>query len=558
MRSLVVGGAGFIGSHLVERLAARGPVTVLDDLSVGRRRFLAGPLARGQAELVVGSALDLDLLVKHANEKDLVVHLAANPEARWGLEDTRRDLEQGTITTYNVLEAIRRSSGAGRASGFLFSSSGTVYGETQSACGELDLGHLPISLYGASKLACEAMISAFSECFGIRATIVRFGNVVGPRGTHGAALDFLKKLKTTPTELEVLGDGSQSKPYLHVTDCVDGMLFAFDNQPDRLGVYNLAPPDATTVARIAERCIAASPYPTAKIRYTGGDRGWPGDVPRSRMKPDKLAALGFRVRHTSDEAVDLAIRALAREVFGDGAEAAIPSMQAVVLCGGLATRMLPMTTSVPKVLLPVAGRPFLDHLVARLRSSGFVRIVLCAGHLADAVEVEARALGRDILVLRDGPELLGTAGALAAAAPHLDGTFLVTYGDSYLPFDYAGPLRTLSRDPSALGCMAVWKNDGALEPSNAAVRDGRVIRYDKTRAAGAPPLDHIDYGAIALRREALAQIGDAGLTGLDELCARLARQGSLLAHVVEERFYEIGSPAGLAALEAHLAPKGNP
>ncbi len=315
MKSLVVGGAGFIGSHLVEALVGRGPVTVLDDLSVGQRAFIAGPIDRGQAELVVGSALDIDLVERVVAGRDLVVHLAANPEARWGLEDTRRDLEQGTITTYNVLEAMRRQ----RTPAFLFSSSGTVYGEAPGACGEMDLGHLPISLYGASKLACEAMIAAFVECFDLRATILRFGNVVGPRGTHGAALDFFKKLEKSPQELEVLGDGSQSKPYLHVSDCVAGMLFAFDRQPDRLGVFNLAPPDATSVRSIAERCVAASPYPSASIRYTGGDRGWRGDVPRSRMKPDKLAALGFRVRHTSDEAVDLAVRALAREVFGRGA-----------------------------------------------------------------------------------------------------------------------------------------------------------------------------------------------------------------------------------------------
>jgi UDP-glucose 4-epimerase len=311
VRSLVVGGAGFIGSHLVEALAMRGHVTIFDDLSVGRRDFVAGPIDRGDAELVVANALDLAALERVMPGHDLVVHLAANPEARWGLEDTRRDLDLGTLTTYNVLEAMRRT----KVPALVFSSSGTVYGEAPGACGEMDLGHLPISLYGASKLASEAMIAAFVECFGIRATIARFGNVVGPRGTHGAALDFFKKLRATPDELEVLGDGTQSKPYLHVSDCVAGLLFAFDNQPDPLGVYNLAPPDATSVRQIAELCVARSPYPTARIRYTGGDRGWRGDVPRSRMLPDKLAALGFRVRHTSDEAVGLAVEALAREVF---------------------------------------------------------------------------------------------------------------------------------------------------------------------------------------------------------------------------------------------------
>jgi len=312
VRSVVVGGAGFIGSHMVDRLVERGPVTVYDNLSIGSRAFVAGHLESGRATLVEGDALDLERLTDALRGHDLVVHLAANPEARWGLERTRLDLEQGTIATYNVLEAMRRAA-VGR---LVFASSGTVYGDTERVCGEDDLGALPISLYGASKLACEALVSAFVECFGLSAWIFRFGNVVGPRGTHGAALDFLKKLQQSTTELEVLGDGRQAKPYLHVTDCVDGMLHGFDGASASLNVYNLAPPDVTTVARIAELCVAASPYPSARIRYTGGNRGWPGDVPRSRMDPGKLASLGFRVRHTSDKAVQLAVEALAREVFG--------------------------------------------------------------------------------------------------------------------------------------------------------------------------------------------------------------------------------------------------
>ena len=312
LRSLVVGGAGFIGSHLVDRLVERGPVTVYDNLSVGRREFIRAPLADGRATLIEADALDLDRLAAAAEGHDVLFHLAANPEARWGLERTRLDLEQGTIATYNALEAARRAS----VPRLVFASSGTVYGETPRVCAEGDLGELPISLYGASKLAGEAMISAFVECFGLRAWIYRFGNVVGPRGTHGAALDFLRKLRDTKTELEVLGDGLQSKPYLYVSDCADGILFGLDHAGARLNVHNLAPLDVTSVARIAELCVAASPYKDAVIRYTGGDRGWPGDVPRSRMDPGKLAALGFRVRYSSDDAVRMAVEALADEVFG--------------------------------------------------------------------------------------------------------------------------------------------------------------------------------------------------------------------------------------------------
>ncbi len=231
-------------------------------------------------------------------------------------------------------------------------------------------------------------------------------------------------------------------------------------------------------------------------------------------------------------------------------------MQAVVLCGGLATRMLPATERVPKVLLEVGGRPFLHHVVARLRAAGFVEIVLCAGHLGDAIEVAALGLGRDVVVLRDGERLLGTAGALAAAQGRLAPSFLVTYGDSYLLFDYAAPLRALTRLPdTTLGVMTVWQNDGALEPSNAAVEGDRVVRYDKARTSGVL-LDHIDYGAIALRRDALAAVASVATEGepssLSDLLEAMSRRSELAAHVTRERFYEIGSPAGLADLEAYL------
>ena len=337
MRSFIVGGAGFIGSHLADRLVGEGPVTLYDNLSIGKTDFVAEHLESGAAVLVEKDALDLAALTEAMAGHDVVFHMAANPEARWGLERTRLDLEQGTIATYNVLEAMKRTGVAK----IVFASSGTVYGDTPDPCGENDLGSLPISLYGASKLAGEALVSAYAECFGSKGWIFRFGNVVGPRGTHGAALDFLKKLREAPTYLEVLGDGRQAKPYLHVSDCVSGMLHGYRHAASAsqttpggtlrdpsefekalrsaqasVHVFNLAPPDTTSVSRIAALCVAASPYPKAEIRYTGGERGWPGDVPQSRLKPDKLAALGFRVRHTSDQAVEMAVLSLAKEVFG--------------------------------------------------------------------------------------------------------------------------------------------------------------------------------------------------------------------------------------------------
>lgn len=230
--------------------------------------------------------------------------------------------------------------------------------------------------------------------------------------------------------------------------------------------------------------------------------------------------------------------------------------QAVVLCGGLGTRMGSLAAATPKVLLPVAGRPFLHHLVDRLEDCGFDDVILCAGHLgalvADAVsEGPTRMLS--VRVSHDGPTLLGTAGALRRALPMLERTFLVTYGDSYLTFDYASPLERLERHPSALACGAVFANRDRIEPSNMALRGDYVIRYDKSRGPGEPPLDHIDYGATALRREVIAEIPADTRLGFDEVQSTLARRGQLLALVTPDRFYEIGSVQGLADLEAHLS-----
>ena len=313
MRSFIVGGAGFIGSHLVDRLVARGEVTIFDNLSIGKREFVGGHLESGRAKLVVGDALDLEALKAAIPGHDVVFHLAANPEARWGLERTRLDLEQGTIATYNALEAARLAG----VKKFVFSSSGTVYGNTSKACAETELGGLPISLYGASKLAGESLIAAYCECFGTTGTICRFGNVIGPRATHGAIHDFCQKLKKHPEYLDVLGNGTQAKPYLHVSDCADAILHVLDNaKGENPAIYNLAPPDWTTVRKIAELCVAASPNPKARIDFGETQQGWPGDVPLSRLNPEKLGGLGFRVKTNSDGAVARAVGEVAREIFG--------------------------------------------------------------------------------------------------------------------------------------------------------------------------------------------------------------------------------------------------
>ncbi|HSY24022.1 MAG TPA: sugar phosphate nucleotidyltransferase [Polyangiaceae bacterium] len=228
-------------------------------------------------------------------------------------------------------------------------------------------------------------------------------------------------------------------------------------------------------------------------------------------------------------------------------------MQAVVLAGGLATRMHPSTLTVPKSMLPVAGRPFVDWQLERLAACGIREVVMCIAFLGDQIEAHVKdgaRYGLSVQWSHEGPNLLGTGGALRAALPLLGPAFLVTYGDSYLPFDYAGPLRMLESHDDADGVMSVFKNDGQWDASNVAIDGAWVRRYEK--GASDPSLDHIDYGANAFRRSVIAATPEGEAFGLDRVQHDLAQRMRLRAYVAHERFYEVGSPSGLAELDRLL------
>ena len=305
---LVTGGAGFIGSHLVDRIIARGDrVTVLDDLSSGRREFLAHH--EGALTFVEVDLCNLDAILPHFESVDLVIHLAANPDIRLGTRVTDTDLRNGTVATYNVLEAMRRHD----VQRIAFASSSVVYGEgapmpTPESHGPL----LPISLYGASKLAGEALISAWVGTFGFQGWIFRFANIVGARTTHGVTYDFVHKLRTDPSRLEVLGNGRQEKSYMDVGDCADAFLHCIDTMDDRINLVNLGSVDTCSVTRIAEIVIEAMGL-DASIEYTGGDRGWAGDIPRARLAIERLQASGFSVEHDSEASILGTVRWLLEE-----------------------------------------------------------------------------------------------------------------------------------------------------------------------------------------------------------------------------------------------------
>ncbi|MFH1101845.1 MAG: NAD-dependent epimerase/dehydratase family protein [Methanobacteriota archaeon] len=306
MKAFITGGAGFIGSHLVDHLVHEGhTVTVYDNLSSGNKHFIDHHLKEKTCTFIKADLLDLKRLKKEIVDHDVVFHLAANPHVRLGEKQTDLDMNQGVVATYNVLEAMRVND----LCEIVFSSSSVVYGETTEPTLSESYGPtLPISMYGAGKLGAEGLISAFCGTFDFQAWMFRFANVVGARGTHGVIVDFFEKLRKNPGELEILGDGKQCKPYLYVSDCVTGMLYGFKHANEKINLFNLSCDTTTTVTRIAEMVVEEMGLKNVKFMYTGGERGWKGDVPRFQLDAGKMNRLGWQASNTSDEAVRKAIR----------------------------------------------------------------------------------------------------------------------------------------------------------------------------------------------------------------------------------------------------------
>ncbi len=290
MVCVVTGCAGFIGSSLVDRLLALGyRVTGIDNFSTGRRRFLEAALKNPAFKLVEGDLLDLQLLTRVFNGGDTVFHFAANADVRFGTEHPRRDLEQNTIATHNVLEAMR----ANDIKRILYPSTGSVYGEAP-VIPTPENAPFPVqtSLYGASKLACEGLIAAYCESFGFQSWIFRFVSILGERYTHGHVFDFYKSLRNNPRELRVLGNGHQRKSYLYVQDCLSAILLAIEKAQDRVNIFNLGTDEYCEV-NDSIGWITAHLGVVPKLAYTGGDRGWIGDNPFIFLDCGKIRSLGW-------------------------------------------------------------------------------------------------------------------------------------------------------------------------------------------------------------------------------------------------------------------------
>jgi len=290
VKAFVTGGAGFIGSNLVDRLLGLGhEVTVYDNFSTGQRRFLLNAQQCKEFQLVEGDLLDETTLKRALKNHDYVFHLAANADVRFGTEHPMRDLEQNTIVTYNVLEAMRQNG----VNKIVFSSTGSVYGEAQVVPTPED-APFPIqtSLYGASKLAGEGLIAAYCEGFQFQSWIFRFVSILGERYTHGHVYDFYRKLRQDPTCLTVLGNGKQRKSYLYVQDCIDAIFLALEKAQQKVNIINLGVNDVCEVNE-SIRWICEELGVNPKLEYTGGDRGWIGDNPLIHLNSGKMMEMGW-------------------------------------------------------------------------------------------------------------------------------------------------------------------------------------------------------------------------------------------------------------------------
>jgi len=305
MNVFVTGGAGFIGSHIVDRLIDDGnSVTVYDDLSSGKKEFIKHHWENNKFTFIEADLIDNEKITEAIDGHDVVFHIAANPDVRMGAQQpsiAKKDI----LVTYNLLDAMRESD----IKKIVFSSSSVIYGETPPFPLPEDYGPLlPISVYGAAKLAAEGLISSFCHTFDMKCWVYRFANVVGERGTHGVIVDFINKLRKNPNELEILGDGKQKKPYLDVKDTVDGMFFGFERANEQINLFNLGCDTTTEVTRIAELVVAEMGLQNVTFRYTGGKRGWKGDVPQFQFDVEKIGKLGWKAKYSSDEVIKKAIR----------------------------------------------------------------------------------------------------------------------------------------------------------------------------------------------------------------------------------------------------------
>lgn len=316
-KTLITGGAGFIGSYLAERLVSEAhSVTVIDNLSSGKFENLEPMIKKSLLTFVNRDLKETHKASSIVKECEVIFHLAANPEVRVGETHPKIHFQENIVTTLNLLEAIRKSK---EQKTIVFASTSTVYGDASKFPTREDYGPLiPISTYGASKLACEALITSYAYTFNHRALILRLANIVGPRSNHGVIADFVRKIRENPSELEILGDGTQEKSYLYVGDCINAIVHLTNRlcgSNRKVEIYNLGSKDTISVKEIAKIVARTMSARNIKYSFTGGvdgGRGWKGDVKKMRLSVEKLLRTGWRPKYTSRQAIEVTARSVAK------------------------------------------------------------------------------------------------------------------------------------------------------------------------------------------------------------------------------------------------------
>jgi UDP-glucose 4-epimerase len=315
-RILIIGGAGFIGSHMADALITDGAhVSVFDNLTAGTLENINQLIHNPNFTFVNGDLLNPGDLAKLQNNYDIVFHLAANPEVRVGTTNPEVHFQQNLVATHNLLEHLRKNQ---KTLTLTFTSTSAIYGEAAKIpTPENYAASNPISIYGATKLACEALLSAYSHTCGFKTIIYRLANIVGPRSHHGVIYDFIQKLRKDPNELEILGDGTQTKSYLHISDCVKALLLVLERSTEQFEIYNVGPEDQIDVKTIAKIVVEEMGLKDVDFKLTGGvdgGRGWKGDVKNMLLDVSKLKSLGWKSKLNSEQAIREATRSLITEL----------------------------------------------------------------------------------------------------------------------------------------------------------------------------------------------------------------------------------------------------
>ena len=314
--AVITGGAGFIGSYIAEKLVENGTDTkVIDNLVTGKKENLSKCFDQDNFSFLEYDLGNLDGIENHLGDVDILFHFAADPEVRTGYSKPEDSFEQNIVNTFNLLQKIKQS----KIKKIVFASSSSVYGDAKIIPTNEEYGPLsPISHYGASKLACEAMVSSFCHNYNIEGVILRLANVIGLRGRHGLIWDLVHKLKINQDELELLGDGKQTKSFIHISDAIDGIFFSLNNLQDKVEVFNLGSEDSVEIMDVAKIVCKNMGLNEIKINLTGGvddGRGWKGDIKIAHLDISKLKNLGWRPKLSSIEAADVTSQEIIDEVI---------------------------------------------------------------------------------------------------------------------------------------------------------------------------------------------------------------------------------------------------